>query len=94
MEKVSKEGVITVKEGRTIDDKIEITDSMHFDRGFITPYVVTDVKTQEREFEKPLVLLSESKTSRLQDSLLWTRCSRGSRLEDTHHVYTYCRYYI
>ncbi|KAH9837776.1 uncharacterized protein C8Q71DRAFT_796239 [Rhodofomes roseus] len=73
MEKVSKEGVITVKEGRTIDDEIEITESMHFDRGFTTPYFVTDVKTQEREFEKPLVLLSESKTSRLQDGLLWTR---------------------
>ncbi|KAI0733857.1 chaperonin GroL [Fomitopsis betulina] len=69
MEKVGKEGVITVKEGRTIDDEIEITEGMRFDRGFISPYFVTDVKAQKVEFEKPLVLLSESKISRLQDIL-------------------------
>ncbi|PCH39724.1 chaperonin GroL [Wolfiporia cocos MD-104 SS10] len=67
MEKVGKEGVITVKEGRTIDDEIEITEGMRFDRGFISPYFVTDVKSQKVDFEKPLVLLSEKKISRLQD---------------------------
>jgi len=69
MEKVGKEGVITVKEGRTIEDEIEITEGMRFDRGFISPYFITDVKTQKVEFEKPLVLLSEKKISLLQDIL-------------------------
>ena len=69
MEKVGKEGVITVKEGRTIDDEIEITEGMRFDRGFISPYFITDVKGQKVEFEKPFILLSEKKISLLQDIL-------------------------
>jgi chaperonin GroEL len=63
MEKVGKEGVITVKEGKTIEDEIEITEGMRFDRGFISPYFITDVKTQKVEFEKPLILLAEKKIS-------------------------------
>jgi chaperonin GroEL len=69
MEKVGKEGVITVKEGRTIEDEIEITEGMRFDRGFISPYFVTDVKAQKVDFEKPFILLSEKKISLLQDIL-------------------------
>ncbi|KAF6746437.1 chaperonin Cpn60/TCP-1 family [Ephemerocybe angulata] len=69
MEKVGKEGVITVKEGRTIEDEIEITEGMHFDRGFISSYFVIDVKAPKVEFEKPLILLSERKISLLQDIL-------------------------
>ncbi|KAF9064446.1 chaperonin Cpn60/TCP-1 family [Rhodocollybia butyracea] len=69
MEKVGKEGVITVKEGKTIDDEIEVTEGMRFDRGFISPYFITDVKGQKVEFEKPLILLSEKKISALQDIL-------------------------
>jgi chaperonin GroEL len=69
MEKVGKEGVITVKEGHTIEDEIEITEGMCFDRGFISPYFVTDVKSQKVEFEKPLILLSKKKISLLQDIL-------------------------
>lgn len=69
MEKVGKEGVITVKEGRTIEDEIEVTEGMRFDRGFISPYFVTDVKAQKVEYEKPLILMSEKKISLLQDIL-------------------------
>jgi len=69
MEKVGKEGVITVKEGKTIEDEIEITEGMRFDRGYISPYFITDVKTQKCDYEKPLVLLSEKKISALQDIL-------------------------
>jgi chaperonin GroEL len=68
MEKVGK-GVITVKEGRIIEDEIEITRWMRFDRGFISPYFVTDVKSQKVELEKPFILLSEKKISLLQDIL-------------------------
>ncbi|KAF6745057.1 heat shock protein [Ephemerocybe angulata] len=79
MEKVGKEGVITVKEGRTIEDEIEITEGMRFDRGFISPYFVTDVKAQKVEFEKPLILLSEKKISLLQDILPALEAAAQSR---------------
>ena len=69
MGKVGKEGVITVQEGKTLVDELEITEGMRFDRGFISPYFITDVKSQKVEFEKPLILLSESKISQLQDLL-------------------------
>ncbi|CAO3619232.1 unnamed protein product [Mucor hiemalis] len=69
MERVGKEGVITVKAGKTIDDELEVTEGMRFDRGFISPYFITDTKTQRVEFEKPLILLSEKKISLLQDIL-------------------------
>lgn len=67
MEKVGKEGVITVKEGKTIEDELEITEGMRFDRGFVSPYFITDTKAQKVEFEKPLILLSEKKISAVQD---------------------------
>ncbi|KAI9653868.1 MAG: chaperonin [Bathelium mastoideum] len=67
MEKVGREGVITVKEGKTIEDELEVTEGMKFDRGFISPYFITDAKSQKVEFEKPLLLLSEKKISAVQD---------------------------
>jgi len=67
MEKVGKEGVITVKEGKTMSDELEVTEGMRFDRGFVSPYFITDAKAQKVEFEKPLLLLSEKKISAVQD---------------------------
>lgn len=69
MEKVGKEGVITVKDGKTIEDELEVTEGMRFDRGYVSPYFITDPKTQKVEFEKPLILLSEKKISAVQDIL-------------------------
>lgn len=79
MEKVGKEGVITVKEGRTIEDEIEITEGMRFERGYISPYFITDVKSQKTEMEKPFVLLSEKKISSLQDILPAMEAAAQSR---------------
>lgn len=67
MEKVGKEGVITVKEGKTMEDELDVTEGMKFDRGFTSPYFITDAKSQKIEFEKPLILLSEKKISAVQD---------------------------
>lgn len=69
MEKVGKEGVITVKEGRTLEDELEVTEGMRFDRGFISPYFITNTKSGKVEFENPLILLSEKKISTIQDIL-------------------------
>ncbi|GIZ48027.1 hypothetical protein CKM354_001110200 [Cercospora kikuchii] len=79
MEKVGKEGVITVKEGKTIEDELEVTEGMKFDRGFISPYFITDTKSQKVEFEKPLILLSEKKISAVQDIVPALEASQQQR---------------
>ncbi|CEP63411.1 chaperone ATPase HSP60 LALA0_S08e01860g [Lachancea lanzarotensis] len=79
MEKVGKEGVITIKEGRTLEDELEVTEGMRFDRGFISPYFITDAKSNKVEFEKPLMLLSEKKISSIQDILPALELSNQTR---------------
>lgn len=79
MEKVGKEGVITVKEGKTIDDELEVTEGMKFDRGYTSPYFITDTKSQKVEFEKPLLLLSEKKISAVQDIIPALEASQQQR---------------
>lgn len=69
MEKVGKEGVITVQDGKTLEDELEVVEGMKFDRGFISPYFITSTKTQKAEFENPLILLVEKKVSSLQSML-------------------------
>lgn len=69
MEKVGKEGVITVQDGKTLEDELEVVEGMKFDRGYISPYFITSPKTQKVEFENPLVLLVEKKVSSLQSML-------------------------
>merc|ERR1719399_929254 len=66
MEKVGAEGVITVQDGQTLEDELEVVEGMRFDRGYISPYFVTDNKTQVCELEKPYILLVEKKVSSLQ----------------------------
>lgn len=69
MEKVGKEGVITVQDGKTLEDELEVVEGMRFDRGFISPYFITSAKTQKVEFDNPLILLVEKKVSSLQSML-------------------------
>ena len=66
MEKVGKEGVITVADGKTLENELEVVEGMKFDRGYISPYFVTDNKTMKAEFENPFVLVYEKKVSNLQ----------------------------
>jgi chaperonin GroEL (HSP60 family) len=69
MEKVGKAGVITVQDGKAMEDTLEITEGMRFDRGFISAYLVTDVKTQKAEFEDAFVLITEKKVRRRRDGM-------------------------
>eukprot|EP00629_Pelagomonadales_sp_RCC1024_P000403 CAMPEP_0119267202 /NCGR_PEP_ID=MMETSP1329-20130426/5432_1 /TAXON_ID=114041 /ORGANISM="Genus nov. species nov., Strain RCC1024" /LENGTH=560 /DNA_ID=CAMNT_0007267117 /DNA_START=74 /DNA_END=1756 /DNA_ORIENTATION=- len=63
MERVGKEGVITVNDGKTLENELEVVEGMKFDRGFISPYFITDAKMQTFEVENPFILLVEKKIS-------------------------------
>lgn len=67
MGRVGKEGVITVQEGKTIEDELAVTEGMKFDRGFISPYFINDTKKGEVVFENPYILISEKKITLVND---------------------------
>ena len=69
MEKVGQDGVITVEEGQTFGMELEITDGMQFDKGFISPYFVTDQDRQEAVLENPYILIVNSKITAVNDLL-------------------------
>ena len=69
MEKVCKDGVITVEDGQTFGMELEFTDGMQFDKGFISPYFVTDPDRQEAILEDPYILIVNSKITAVNDLL-------------------------
>ncbi|MDD2551813.1 MAG: chaperonin GroEL [Dysgonamonadaceae bacterium] len=69
MQKVSKEGVITVEEAKGTDTYVDVVEGMQFDRGYISPYFVTDTEKMEVQFENPLILIHDKKISTLKDML-------------------------
>jgi len=69
MSKVKKEGVITVEEAKGTDTTVEVVEGMEFDRGYISPYFITDVDKMEAVLENPLVLIYEKKISTMKELL-------------------------
>jgi chaperonin GroEL len=69
MDKVGKDGVITVEESKTMDTQLEIVEGMQFDRGYLSPYFVTDAERMECVYENAKVLLYEKKISSMKDLL-------------------------
>ncbi len=69
MKKVGKDGVITVEEGKTMQTQLEVVDGMQFDRGYLSPYFVTDPERMECVLEDPYILIHEKKISALKDML-------------------------
>ena len=69
MQKVSKEGVITVEESKGTDTYVDVVEGMQFDRGYISPYFVTDTEAMEVDFENPLILIHDKKISAIKDLL-------------------------
>jgi len=69
MEKVGKEGVITVEEAKSMDSVLEVVEGMQFDRGYLSPYFVTDPERMETILEEPVILLHEKKISNMKDLL-------------------------
>ena len=69
MSKVGKDGVITVEESRTMDTTLEVVDGMQFDRGYLSPYFVTDADRMEAVLDEPMILINEKKVSNMRDLL-------------------------
>jgi len=69
MEKVSQNGVITVEESKTAETYSEVVEGMQFDRGYITPYMVTDAEKMEAIIEEPYILITDKKISNIQEIL-------------------------
>ena len=69
MEKVGHDGVITVEESKTAETYSEVVEGMQFDRGYITPYMVTDTEKMEAVLDDPLILITDKKISSIQDLL-------------------------
>ena len=69
MRKVSKDGVITIEEAKGTDTHIEVVEGMQFDRGYISPYFITNTEKMEVEMEKPYILIHDKKISNLKELL-------------------------
>ncbi len=69
MEKVSKDGVITIEEAKGIETSVKVVEGMQFDRGYISPYFVTDTEKMECTYDSPLILIYDKKISTLQTLL-------------------------
>jgi chaperonin GroEL len=69
MEKVGNEGVITVEEAKSLDTELDVVEGMQFDRGYLSPYFVTDGEKMKAVLEEPYILLHEKKLSNLQEML-------------------------
>ncbi len=69
MEKVGKEGVITVEEGKSLHNELDVVEGMQFDRGYLSPYFINNQQSQTAELEDPFILLHDKKISNIRDLL-------------------------
>ena len=67
MDKVGKDGTITVEEAKSIETTLEVVEGMQFDKGYISPYFVTNAESMEAVLENPYILIHEKKISSLKD---------------------------
>jgi len=80
MEKVGREGVISLEEGKSMFTELEITEGMRFDKGYISPYFVTDAERMEASFDEPQILITDKKIALVQDLVpVLEQVARGGR---------------
>ena len=85
MEKVGDEGVITVEESKTTETQLEVVEGLQFDRGYLSPYFMTDSEKMEAVLEDVLILLTDRKIGVMKDLLLAARASGPGRAADPDH---------
>ncbi len=78
MDKVGKDGVITVEDGKSLETDVDVVEGMQFDRGFLSAHFVTDPDRMEVEFDRPLILIHESKISNVQKLLPLLEAAKSS----------------
>jgi chaperonin GroEL len=69
MDKVGKEGVITVEDGSGLENELDVVEGMQFDRGYLSPYFINNAQSQQVELENPLILINEKKISNIRELL-------------------------
>lgn len=69
MEKVGKDGVITIEEGKAMHTELNVVEGMQFDRGYVSPYLVTNTEKMEAELDNPVILITDKKISNVQEIL-------------------------
>ena len=80
MNKVGKEGVITVEEAKGLDTTLDVVEGMQFDRGYLSPYFVTNTERMTCEMEEPLILINEKKVSNMKELLpVLEQCAKMSK---------------
>ncbi len=80
MAKVGKEGVITVEEGQGLENELEVVEGMQFDRGYLSPYFISNQQSQSAELDKPLILLVDKKIANIRELLpLLETIAKGGR---------------
>ncbi len=85
MEKVTSDGVITIEESKTAETYNEVVEGMQFDRGYLTPYMVTDTDKMEAVWTTPLILITDKKISVIQDILPLLEQVMQNRQEAADH---------
>ena len=85
MEKVGKDGVVTVEEAKSMKTELEFVEGMQFDRGYLSPYFVTNPDRMEAVLEDPLILIHEKKISTMRDLIpLLEQVAREGRVAADH----------
>ena len=87
MEKVGKDGVITIEEGKAMHTELNVVEGMQFDRGYVSPYLVTNTEKMEAELDNPAILITDKKISNVQEilPLLEQVLKNGGRGSHHHH---------
>jgi chaperonin GroEL len=85
MEKVGREGVISLEEGKSMTTELEVTEGMRFDKGYVSPYFVTDTERMEAVLDEPYILITDKKIALVQDLVpVLEQVARSGKSSDHH----------